>query len=43
VDIEDATLLEEMDVLPSNQYEDLADSDIIVRSVGVPQKEGQTD
>jgi L-lactate dehydrogenase len=42
-DIEDAIpLLEEMDVLPSNQYEDLADSDIIVVTVGVPQKEGQT-
>ena len=42
-DIEDAIpLLEEMDVVPSNQYEDLADSDVIVVTVGVPQKEGQT-
>lgn len=42
-DIEDTIpLLEEMDVLPSNQYEDLADSDIIVVTVGVPRKEGQT-
>jgi len=31
-----------MDVLPSNQYEDLADSDIIVRLVGAAE-EGQTD
>lgn len=42
-DIEDTIpLLEEMDVLPSDQYEDLADSDVIVVTVGVPQKEGQT-
>lgn len=42
-DIEDAIpLLEEMDVLPSNQYEDLADCDVIVVTVGVQQKEGQT-
>ena len=42
-DIEDAIpLLEEMDVVPSNQYEDLADSDVIVVTVGAPQKEGQT-
>ena len=42
-DIADAIpLLEEMDVIPSDQYEDLADSDVIVVTVGVPQKEGQT-
>lgn len=42
-DIEDTIpLLEEMDVLPSHQYEDLADSDVIVVTVGVTQKEGQT-
>ncbi|MEI2580391.1 malate dehydrogenase [Scytonema sp. PRP1] len=34
-DINDAIpLLEEMDVIPSNRYEDLADSDIIVVTVG---------
>lgn len=42
-DIADAIpLLEEMDVIPSDQYEDLADSDVIVVTVGVPRKEGQT-
>lgn len=42
-DIADAIpLLEEMDIIPSAQYEDLADSDVIVVTVGVPQKEGQT-
>lgn len=42
-DIEDAIpLLSSMDVLPSNQYEDLADSDVIVVTAGVPPKEGQS-
>lgn len=42
-DIEDAIpLLPEMDVLPTNQYEDLADSDVIVVTVGAPPKEGET-
>ena len=42
-DIEDAIpLLSSMDVLPSNQYEDLADSDVIIITVGVPIKEGQS-
>ncbi|MEH2012345.1 L-lactate dehydrogenase [Nostoc sp.] len=35
-------LLQEMEIIPSNQYEDLADSDIIVVTVGVQQKQGQT-
>lgn len=42
-DIEDTIpLLEEMDVLPTNQYEDLAGADVIVVTVGVPQKQGQS-
>lgn len=42
-DIEDSIpLLQEMEIIPSNQYEDLADSDIIVVTVGVQQKQGQT-
>ncbi|MEH2183022.1 L-lactate dehydrogenase [Nostoc sp.] len=42
-DIEDSIpLLKDMEILPSNQYEDLVDSDIIVVTVGVPQKPGQT-
>lgn len=42
-DIEDATpLLEEMDVIPTDKYEDLADSDVIVITVGVQQKQGQS-
>lgn len=42
-DIEDTIpLLSEMDVLPTNQYEDLAGSDVIVVTVGAPSKEGQT-
>lgn len=42
-DIDDAIpLLDEMDVIPSNQYADLADSDVIVITVGVPAKPGQT-
>lgn len=42
-DIEDAIpLLSSMDVIPSNRYEDLADSDVIVVTVGVAQKKGQT-
>jgi L-lactate dehydrogenase len=42
-DINDAIpLLEEMDVMPSNQYEDLADSDVIVVTVGVQLKQGQS-
>ncbi|MBN3946377.1 MAG: L-lactate dehydrogenase [Nostoc sp.] len=42
-DIEDSIpLLEEMGIIPSNKYEDLADSDVIVVTVGVQQKLGQT-
>ncbi|MDZ8032075.1 malate dehydrogenase [Nostoc sp. DedSLP04] len=42
-DIEDSIpLLKEMEILPSNQYEDLADSDIIIVTVGVQPKQGQT-
>jgi L-lactate dehydrogenase len=42
-DIEDAIpLLEEMDIRPSDQYEDLADCDVIVVTVGVQPKQGQT-
>lgn len=42
-DIEDTIpLLQDMEIIPSNQYEDLADSDIIVVTVGVQQKEGQS-
>lgn len=42
-DIEDAIpLLSQMDVTPSDQYEDLADSDVIIVTVGAPNKEGQT-
>jgi len=42
-DIQDTIpLLPEMDVLPTNQYEDLADSDVIVVTVGAPLKEGET-
>ena len=42
-DIEDSIpLLKEMEIVPSNQYEDLADSDIIIVTVGVQQKQGQT-
>ncbi|QMS90063.1 L-lactate dehydrogenase [Nostoc edaphicum CCNP1411] len=42
-DIEDTIpLLKDMEIIPSNQYEDLADSDIIVVTVGVQQKEGQS-
>ena len=42
-DIEDSIpLLKDMEIIPSNQYEDLADSDVIVVTVGVPQKQGQT-
>ncbi|MEH1856818.1 MAG: L-lactate dehydrogenase [Nostoc sp.] len=42
-DIEDTIpLLKDMEIIPSNQYEDLADSDIIVVTVGVQQKVGQT-
>ncbi|MEH1866930.1 MAG: L-lactate dehydrogenase [Nostoc sp.] len=42
-DIEDSIpLLEEMEIIPSNNYEDLADSDVIVVTVGVQQKLGQT-
>ena len=40
-DIEDSIpLLNDMEIIPSNQYEDLADSDVIVVTVGVPRKEG---
>ncbi|MEH1919576.1 lactate/malate family dehydrogenase [Nostoc sp.] len=31
-----------MEIIPSNQYEYLADSDIIIVTVGVQQKQGQT-
>ncbi|WP_375501869.1 L-lactate dehydrogenase [uncultured Nostoc sp.] len=42
-DIEDSIpLLEEMEIIPSNKYEDLVDSDVIVVTVGVQQKPGQT-
>ncbi|MBN3875645.1 MULTISPECIES: malate dehydrogenase [unclassified Nostoc] len=42
-DIEDTIpLLKEMEITPSNQYEDLADSDVIVVTVGVQYKQGQT-
>ncbi|MBG1270601.1 malate dehydrogenase [Nostoc sp. WHI] len=42
-DIEDSIpLLEEMEIIPSNKYEDLADSDVIVVTVGVQQKLGQS-
>jgi L-lactate dehydrogenase len=35
-------LLEEMDIVPSNHYEDLADSDVIVVTVGANPTVGQT-
>ena len=35
-------LLEEMDIIPSNQYEDLADSDIIIITVGIQLEQGQS-
>ena len=42
-DMEDAIpLLEEMDVTPSNQYEDLSNADIVVIAVGVQNILGQT-
>ncbi len=42
-DIEDAVpLLEEMDVVPSNQYEDLAGSDVIIITVGIQIEQGQS-
>ncbi len=42
-DIEDAIpLLEEMDVIPANQYEDLADSDVIIITVGIQGEQGQS-
>lgn len=42
-DIDDATpLLGEMEVLPSERYEDLADADVVVVTVGVQPKSGQT-
>jgi L-lactate dehydrogenase len=41
-DIEDAVpLLDECDVLPSDRYEDLADCDVIVVTIGAQAKEGQ--
>ncbi len=41
-DINDAIpLLEEMDVIPSNRYEDLADSDIIVVTIGTTPTPGR--
>ena len=42
-DIEDSIpLLEEMEIIPSNKYEDLADSEVIVVTVGVQRKPGQS-
>ncbi len=42
-DISDAIpLLAEMDVIPSNRYDDLADSDIILVTVGASHRPGQT-
>ncbi|HYX13240.1 MAG TPA: 3-hydroxyacyl-CoA dehydrogenase NAD-binding domain-containing protein, partial [Nostoc sp.] len=42
-DIEDSIpLLEEMEIIPSNKYEDLADSDVIVVTAGVQRKPGQS-
>ncbi|MEH2262262.1 L-lactate dehydrogenase [Nostoc sp.] len=42
-DIEDTIpLLKEMEIIASDRYEDLADSDVIVVTVGVQQKEGQS-
>lgn len=42
-DIEDTIpLLQEMEIIATNRYEDLADSDVIVVTVGVQQKEGQS-
>lgn len=42
-DIEDAIgLLSSMNVIPTDQYEDLADCDVIVITAGAPQKEGET-
>ncbi len=42
-DIEDSIpLLEEMEIIPSDKYEDLADSDVIVVTVGVQPKLGQS-
>lgn len=42
-DIDDATpLLGEMEVLASDRYEDLADADVVVVTVGVQPKSGQT-
>ncbi len=42
-DIEDAIpLLSQMDVIPTDSYEDLADSNVIVITVGAQRKEGQT-
>ncbi|MEH2003550.1 MAG: NAD(P)-binding domain-containing protein [Nostoc sp.] len=42
-DIEDSIpLVKEMEIIPSNQYEDLADSDIIIVTAGVQPKLGQT-
>lgn len=42
-DIEDSIpLLEEMEIIPSNKYEDLADSDVIVVTVGIQPKRGQS-
>ncbi len=42
-DIEDAIpLLSEIDVTPTDRYDDLADCDVIVITVGAPHKEGQS-
>ena len=42
-DIVDAVpLLEEMNVIPSNHYEDLADSDVIIITVGIQLEQGQS-
>jgi len=41
-DIEDAIpLLSEMDLLPSDQYEELADADVIAITVGAPARKGE--
>lgn len=42
-DIEDTIpLLSEMDIIPTDRYEDLANCDVIVITVGAPPKEGET-
>lgn len=42
-DIEDSIpLLQDMEIIPSNRYEDLADSDVIVVTVGIRHKQGES-